>query len=113
MRKYIFCEMTISLTVLGACEKINDLPRWHSESVPARNMPAKAGDKRDGGLILGWGKIPWRKKWRSTPVFLPEKSHGQRSLVVYIPEGLKKSDKTGHTCMVPGMVPKSGNLCYA
>ena len=26
------------------------------------------------------GKIPWRKKWQLTPVFLPGKSHGQRSL---------------------------------
>ena len=25
-------------------------------------------------------KIPWRRKWQPTPVFLPEKSHGQRSL---------------------------------
>ena len=23
-------------------------------------------------------KVPWRRKWQSTPVFLPEKSHGQR-----------------------------------
>ena len=27
------------------------------------------------------GKIPWRKKWQPTPVLLPRKSHGQRSLV--------------------------------
>ena len=27
------------------------------------------------------GKIPWRSKWQATPVFLPGKSHGQRSLV--------------------------------
>ena len=27
------------------------------------------------------GKIPWRRKWQSTPIFLPGKSHGQRSLV--------------------------------
>ena len=27
------------------------------------------------------GKIPWRRKWQPTPVFLPGKSHGQRSLV--------------------------------
>ena len=27
------------------------------------------------------GKIPWRRKWQSTPVLLPGKSHGQRSLV--------------------------------
>ena len=31
-----------------------------------------------------WGrKIPWRRKWQPTPVFLPGKSHGQRSLVGY------------------------------
>ena len=26
------------------------------------------------------GKIPWRKTWQPTPVFLPEEPHGQRSL---------------------------------
>ena len=33
------------------------------------------------------GKIPWRKKWQPTPVFLPGESHGQRSLVGYSPWG--------------------------
>ena len=33
------------------------------------------------------GKIPWRMKWQPTPVFLPGKSHGQRSLVGYSPWG--------------------------
>ena len=28
-------------------------------------------------------KIPWRRKWQPTPVFLPGKSHGQKSLVGY------------------------------
>ena len=28
-------------------------------------------------------KIPWRRKWQPTPVFLPEKFHGQRSLANY------------------------------
>ena len=27
----------------------------------------------------------WRRKWQPTPVFLPEKSHGQRSLADYSP----------------------------
>ena len=40
------------------------------------------------------GKIPWRRKWQPTPVLLPEKSHGQRSLVGYIPWGRKESDTT-------------------
>ena len=25
-------------------------------------------------------KIPWRKEWLSTPVFMPEEFHGQKSL---------------------------------
>ena len=37
---------------------------------------------------------PWRRKWQSTPVFFPGKSHGQRSLVGYSPWGRKESDTT-------------------
>ena len=33
------------------------------------------------------GKIPWRRKWKPTPVFLPGKSRGQGSLVGYSPWG--------------------------
>ena len=39
-------------------------------------------------------KIPWRKKWQPTPVFWPEESHGQRSLVGYSPRSRKESDTT-------------------
>ena len=42
-------------------------------------------------------KAPWRKKWQPTPVFLPGKSHGQRSLAGYSPWGRKESDVTEHT----------------
>ena len=35
-------------------------------------------------------KICWRRKWQSTPVLLPGKSHGQRSLVGYSPWGRKE-----------------------
>ena len=35
-------------------------------------------------------KIPWRRKWLPTPVFLPGEFHGQRSLVGYGPSGLKR-----------------------
>ena len=40
------------------------------------------------------GKIPWRRAWQPTPVFLPRESHGQRSLVGYSPRGHKESDTT-------------------
>ena len=35
------------------------------------------------GLIPGSGRFPWRRKWLPTPVLLPGKSHGQRTLVGY------------------------------
>ena len=38
--------------------------------------------------------LHWRRKWQSTPVLLPGKSHGQRSLVGYSPWGRKESDTT-------------------
>ena len=37
------------------------------------------------------GKIPWRRTWQSTPVFLPGESHGQRNLVGYPVHGVTKS----------------------
>ena len=43
------------------------------------------------------GKIPWRRKWQPTPVFLPGKSHGQRSLLGFSPWCCKESDTTDPT----------------
>ena len=40
------------------------------------------------------GKIPWRRKWQPTPVLLPGKSYGWRSLVGYSPWGCKDLDMT-------------------
>ena len=40
------------------------------------------------------GKIPWRRTWKPTLVFLTGESHGERSLVCYSPWGRKESDTT-------------------
>ena len=53
-----------------------------------KNLPANPEDIRDLGLIPTptWvGKIPWRKKWQPTAVFLPGESCGQRSVEGYSP----------------------------
>ena len=39
-------------------------------------------------------KIPWRRKWQPTPVFLPGEFHGQRNLASYHSWDRKKSDTT-------------------
>ena len=59
-----------------------------------KNVNASAGDGRDVGSIPGSGRFPWRRAWQLTPVFLPEESHGQRSLVGYSLQGCKESDMT-------------------
>ena len=43
---------------------------------------------------LGWEDHLEKVKWQSTPVLLPGKSHGQRSLVGYSLRGHKESDMT-------------------
>ena len=58
-----------------------------------KNSPAKAGDVRTKEGFDPWvGKIPWRRAWQPTPVFLPGESHGQRSLAGYSPWGRRESD---------------------
>ena len=58
-----------------------------------KNLPANAGDMRHK-FDPRVGKIPWRRAWQPTPVFLPGESHGQRSLVGYSPWGCKELDTT-------------------
>ena len=59
------------------------LPRWVSGKESACQFRRCEFDP--------WvGKIPWRRKWQPIPIFLPGKSHGQRSLVVAY--GCKKLD---------------------
>ena len=55
-------------------------------------------------------KIPQKRKWQPTPVFLPGKSHGQRNLVGYSPWGRKESTMTecahAHTCAHTHVSPR-------
>ena len=41
-----------------------------------KNLPANSGDLRDVGSIPGIRKMPWRRQWLLTPVFLSGESHG-------------------------------------
>ena len=57
-------------------------------------VKASACNAGDPGSIPGSGRPPGRRKWQSTPVFLPAESHGGRSLVGYNPLSRKESDST-------------------
>ena len=69
-----------------------------------KSPPANAGDARDTGSIPGSGRSPGERKWQPTPVFLPEISHGQRSLAGYSPWSLKEWDMTEHAACKSSLV---------
>ena len=65
---------------------------WFQDSIVAsqvallvKNLLPNAGDIKRCGFDPWVGKISWRRKWQSTPVFLPRESCGQRSLAGYSP----------------------------
>jgi len=52
-----------------------------------KNPPCQCR-RHKGCRFDSWvGKIPWKRAWQPTPVFLPGKSHGQRSLAGNNPLG--------------------------
>ena len=55
------------------CRISSELPWWLSGK-------ESAWQRRRHGFNPWVGKIPRRRKWQPTPVFLPGESHGQRSL---------------------------------
>ena len=58
-----------------------------------KNLPASAGDHGNTGSI----PVQEDPLEEDTPVFLPGKFHGQRSVSGYSPWGCKESDMTEHT----------------
>ena len=61
-------------------------------AIVVKNPPANARDIRN---VNPWvGKIPWKRAWQPTPVFLSGESHGERNLAGYNPLGRKELDMT-------------------
>ena len=64
---------------------VKKLPR----GLPGLRGKESACQCRRRGFHPWVGKMPWRRNWLLTPVFLPGELHGQRSLVGYSPSGCK------------------------
>ena len=97
LKKYIYSY----LAALGLCD-VRDLLLHFEGLVALRHVGWLSKQRiclecrrhRRHGFDPWVGKIPWRRKWQSTLVFLPGKSYGERSLVGYSPWGHKESDMT-------------------
>ena len=68
--------------------------KWVAQATPGstsgKEPTCQSRRHKRHGLIPWVGKIPWRRKWQPTPVFLPGKSRGKKSLVDYSPRGCKR-----------------------
>ena len=97
---FFYCSLPCSM-VTSCKSEVQDQHNW--------GFPGGTGGKgiylplqgRQETRFDPWvGKIPWRRKWQPTPVFLPGKSmeiHRCRSLAGYSPWDCKESDTAEHT----------------
>ena len=79
-----------ALARYGLTAIIQDIRVYTQASQVVKNLPAMQETQVQS---LGW-KSPWKRKWQPTLVFLPGKSHLQRSLAGYNPRGHKELDTT-------------------
>ena len=74
-------QFVVSLLIMSDVRARHPTPVFQASLVAqtVKNLPAM---RETCVPSLGW-KIPWRRAWQPTPVFLPGESHGQRSLAGY------------------------------
>jgi len=68
------------------------VPKWHS----GKESTCQCRRQRRPVFDPWVTRIPWSRKWKPTPVFLPEKFCGQRNLAGYSPWGCRELDTTKH-----------------
>ena len=86
------CRVPIWLPILGYPRALPLLP--HTQSASGKETSCQCRRNEFHPWVR---KIPWRRKWQPSAVFLPGESHGQRNLAGYSPQGLKESDTTEAT----------------
>ena len=85
--------MQWALNFAYICMPYMGLPRWSSGTESACQCGRRGRLRFDPWVR----KIPWRRKWQPTPVFLPAKFHRWKSLAGYSPWSCNESDMTEHT----------------
>ena len=98
----VFKFSTMASTVVDTYSYVCTIPfnclnLWHHLTSPVtqqKRIHRHCRRCRRHGFNPRVRKIPWRRKWQPTLVFLPGEPHGQRSLVGCSPWGRKESDVT-------------------
>ena len=98
-KKLLFCGLktVITYVIVNTVFQISTVYRLGFPRGTSGKEPTTNSEVKRHGFESWVEKIPWRRKWEPTLVFLPGKSHGQRSLAGYCPWGRKESDMTEAT----------------
>ena len=88
-------KVDVQLSQIIGCVELEEVynHRWHS----GKESACQCRRCKRRGFNRWVRKIPWSRKWQPTPIFLPGKFHGKRSLASYNPWDHKESDMTEHT----------------
>ena len=93
------CHIPETNTILEISYTLAGLPNWPKCTGNLSGLGGTRGKEptcqcrrhKRSGFDPSVGKIPWRRAWQPTPMFLPRESHGQRSLAGCWPWDLKES----------------------
>ena len=86
---------SFSPSLAWLCLGLMPTKRWTQFSGDSGKEPTCQSRRQRKRKFNPWvRKIPWRRKWQPTPIFLPEEFHGQRSLTVYCRWGHIEWDMT-------------------
>ena len=80
------------IATLGGGKKAINVEEGFSGGVSDTESVCQCRRHKRCGFDTWVGKIPWRRAWQPTPIFLLGESHGQGSLTGYSPEGCTESD---------------------
>ena len=102
--KILWTERSLAVYIPWGGKQLNTTERTHTHThthkhtmckVPGSQMVKNLPTLQETPGFCPWfRKIPWRRKWQPTPVYLPREFYGQRSLAGYSPWGCKQSDTT-------------------
>ena len=90
---------------MGGIQHVRDFP----VSTSGKEFICQCRRHKRHGFDPWVAKIPQRRAWQPTLVFLLGESHRWRSLVSYSPQGPKKSDMTGQLTLPPFLITSLGS----
>ena len=84
---------------------------WLSQCLKQKRIYLSVSRHRRLGFDPWMGKVPWRRRWQPTPVFLPGESHGRRSLAGCTVHGVAETRTCLSLTIPPQFIHHTARVC--